>query len=175
MLTGLQLTTTLAWAARSFCWLSSKCCVSSISLLARQELYLTGSSYLERSLSFSKMELLFVALVEPMLLMLLYVYFDVLVGEGGVGGGEIDDFHNRDVLVGEDGVGGGEIDAFHNVGLYKGTVTVEGVVVLIAVLLNIVLKEVGVVVTVVGWYLLLRESVSANDVDESEEYVLIGA
>jgi hypothetical protein len=121
------------------------------------------------------MELLFVALVEPMLLMLLYVYFDVLVGEGGVGGGEIDDFHNRDVLVGEDGVGGGEIDAFHNVGLYKGTVTVEGVVVLIAVLLNIVLKEVGVVVTVVGWYLLLRESVSANDVDESEEYVLIGA
>jgi hypothetical protein len=157
MLTGLQLTTTLAAWARSFCWLSSKCCVSSISLLARHELYLTGSSNFDRSLSFSKIELLFVvAIVEPLVLLLLNVYLDGLVGEGGVGGGET--------------------DGFHNVGLYKGTVTVEGVVVLIAVLLKIVLKEVGVVVvTVVGRYLLLRESVSANDVDESEEYVLIGA
>lgn len=104
------------------------------------------------------MELLFgVTVVEALLLlMLLNVYLDDLVGEGGVGGGET--------------------DGFHNVGLYKGTVTVEGVVVLIAVLLKIVLKEEGVVVvTVVGRYLLLRESVSANDVDESEEYVLIGA
>lgn len=125
------------------------------------------------------MELLFVVVVEPLLL--LNEYLGVLVGEGGVGGGDIDDFHSVGLYKGsvtvEDVVvmiGGGETDGFHSVGLYKGTVTVEDVVV-IAVLLKYVLVEVGVVVTVVGRNLLLRESVSANDVDESVENVLIGA